>query len=322
VDLAVANNAGNSVSILLGNGDGTFNSTVTNYPAGNGPTSIAVAPFVLSGFNDLAVTDKTDNALSFLLNTSSISAASGLFSSPQPLSLSPDTSPLSIVSADFNGDTRPDMAVAENGTNELSVILNNLNFSNAVSNLGALPASSTFPSIQYMDIGLKIKATPRVHPDGDVTLKLDMEISSLTNLSNNGNPVINNDSVEQTVRVKENETATLAGILEPQVTSAINGTPGLADLPIIGWLGKNQTAETQDTELLIMITPRMMELTPHKDHVIYAGQGTSEGSEGGTPPVTRNGSSSYNGGGGQTSPSQGQPPSTAPQYQYAPNTPR
>jgi hypothetical protein len=322
VDLAVANNAGNSVSILLGNGDGTFNSTVTNYPAGNGPTSIAVAPFVLSGFNDLAVTDKTDNALSFLLNTSSISAASGLFSSPQPLSLSPDTSPLSIVSADFNGDTRPDMAVAENGTNELSVILNNLNFSNAVSNLGALPASSTFPSIQYMDIGLKIKATPRVHPDGDVTLKLDMEISSLTNLSNNGNPVINNDSVEQTVRVKENETATLAGILEPQVTSAINGTPGLADLPIIGWLGKNQTAETQDTELLIMITPRMMELTPHKDHVIYAGQGASEGSEGGAPPVIRNGSSPYNGGGGQTSPSQGQPPSTAPQYQYAPNTPR
>jgi pilus assembly protein CpaC len=132
--------------------------------------------------------------------------------------------------------------------------------------------------------------------------------------------VINNDSVEQTVRVKENETATLAGILEPQVTSAINGTPGLADLPVIGWLGKNQTTQTQDTELLIMITPRMMELTPHKNHVIYAGQGTSEGSEGGAPPVTRNGSSSYNGGGGQTSPSQGQPPSTAPQY--APNTPR
>jgi Bacterial type II and III secretion system protein/FG-GAP-like repeat len=305
LDLAVANNAGASVSVLLGKGDGTFNPAV-NYAAGNGPTSIAVAPFALSGFNDLAVTDQTDNTVSFLLNTSSVSTASGLFSSPQPLSLSHDTNPLSIATADFNGDMRPDMAVAENGTNELSVILDELNFSNAVSNLGALPASSTFPSIQYMDIGLKIKATPRVHPDGDVTLKLDIEISSLTNLSNNGNPVINNDSVEQTVRVKQNETATLAGILEPQVTSAINGTPGLADLPVIGWLGKNQSTQNQDTELLIMITPRIIELTPRKDHTIYAGQGSSEGSEGGGSPAPEPQTASP--------PYRGSPPSEGPRY--------
>ena len=336
-DLAVANNAGNSVSILMGNGDGTFNSTATpkvDCPAGNGPTSIAVTDVNLAvnsknqNLPDLVVTDQKDNAVAVLFNTSNaINTGSGLFntcpstssslSQLAQLPLSPDTTPLSIVSADFNGDMRPDFAVAENGTNELSVILNEFNFSSAVSNSGALPASSTFPSIQYMDIGLKIKATPRVHPDGDVTLKLDMEISSLTNLSNNGNPVINNDSVEQTVRVKENETATLAGILEPQVTSAINGTPGLANLPVIGWLGKNQTTQNQDTELLIMITPRMMELTPHKDHVIYAGQGASAGPERGAEPQN---SSSPNYGGGQGAPSQGQPPSTAPRY--APNTPR
>ncbi len=321
-DLAVANNgapagtlSGNSVSILFGNGNGTFNSTTTpevNYPAGNGPTSIAVADYNLDTLPDLAVTDQTDNAVSILLNT-----GSGVFGLNQELPLSPDTNPLSIVSADFNGDLRPDAAVVEKGTNELSVILNDLNFSNSASSLLSNSSSGAFPSIQYMDIGLKIKATPRVHPDGDVTLKLDMEISSLTNLSNNGNPVINNDSVEQTVRVKENETATLAGILEPQVTSAINGTPGLANLPVIGWLGKNQATQTQDTELLILITPRMMELTPHKDHVIYAGQGASAGSERGAEPQN---SSSPNYGGGQGAPSQGQPPSTAPRY--APNTPR
>ncbi len=318
LDLAVANNgapagtlSGNSVSILLGNGDGTFN-TAVNYAAGNGPTSIAVAQIALSGSNDLAVTDQTDNAVSILLNT-----GSGVFAPNQELSLSPDTNPLSIVSADFNGDTRPDAAVAENGTNELSVIINELNFSNAASSLLSNSSSSAFPSIQYMDIGLKIKATPRVHPDGDVTLKLDMEISSLTNLSNNGNPVINNDSVEQTVRVKQNETATLAGILEPQVTSAINGTPGLADLPVVGWLGKNETTQNQDTELLIMITPRMIELTPRKDHTIYAGQGSSEAPEGGVSPVPepQNGSSP-NGGEGQggRGSSQGSPQPEGPRY--------
>lgn len=318
LDLAVANNgaptsvlSGNSVSILLGNGDGTFN-TAVNYAAGTGPTSIAPAQYALSGLNDLAVTDQTDNAVSILLNT-----GSGVFAPNQELSLSPDTDPLSIVSADFNGDTRPDAAVAENGTNELSVILNELNFSNSASSLLSNSSSGAYPSIQYMDIGLKIKATPRVHPDGDVTLKLDMEISSLTNLSNNGNPVINNDSVEQTVRVKQNETAALAGILEPQVTSAINGTPGLADLPVIGWLGKNQSTQNQDTELLIMITPRIIELTPRKDHTIYAGQGSSEGSEGGGSPAPEPQTvSPPNGGEGQggRGSSQGPPPSEGPRY--------
>ncbi len=285
LDLAVANSgppltpangaavSGNSVSILLGNGDGTFNtSTETSYPAGNGPTSIAVADYNLDNLLDLAVTDQTDNAVSILFGT-----GSGVFSFNQEVSLSPNTDPVSIVSADFNGDQRPDAAVVNNGSNDLSVILNELNFSNSASSLQATPSSGAYPAIQYMDIGLKVKATPRVHRDGDITLKLDMEMSSLTNQSNNGDPVINNDSVEQTVRVKENETATLAGILEPQVTSALNGTPGLADLPVIGWLGKSVNTQNQDTELLIMITPRIILLTPHKDHVIYAGQGTPEG---------------------------------------------
>ncbi len=319
LDLAVANNADNTVSILFGNasatnsnvGNGTFSSAV-NYPAGNGPTSIAVANLNLANLPpDLAVTDQTNNAVSILLNE-----GSGVFGLNQELSLSPDTDPLSIVSADFNGDMRPDAAVAENGTNELSVILNEINFSNSASSLLSNSSSGAYPSIQYMDIGLKIKATPRVHPDGDVTLKLDIEISSLTDLSNNGNPVINNDSVEQTVRVKENETATLAGILEPQVTSAINGTPGLADLPVIGWLGKNQNTQTQDTELLIMITPRMIELTPHKNHVIYAGQGSPEGPTGGgnIMPEPQNVSSPNNGGQGQRPPAESQPPPEGPRY--------
>ncbi|MGC1830197.1 MAG: FG-GAP-like repeat-containing protein [Candidatus Acidiferrales bacterium] len=318
-DLAVANNgaptstlSGNSVSILFGNGDGTFNtSTEASYPAGNGPTSIAVAQYALSGLNDLAVTDQTDNAVSVLFNT-----GAGVFSLNHELSLSPDTDPVSIVSADFNGDTRPDAAVVNDGSNDVSVILNELNFSNTASNLLATPTSGAYPSIQYMDIGIKVKAMPRVHPDGDVTLKLEMEMSSLTNLSNNGNPVINNDSVEQTVRVKENETATLAGILEPQVTSAINGTPGLADLPVIGWLGKNQNTQTQDTELLIMITPRMIELTPHKNHVIYAGQGSPEGPTGGgnIMPEPQNVSSPNNGGQGQRPPAESQPPPEGPRY--------
>src|SRR5580704_642903 len=73
LDLAVANNgaatstnSGDSVSILLGNGDGTFG-TATDFPAGNGPTSIAIADYNVDGFPDLAVTAQSDNSVALML---------------------------------------------------------------------------------------------------------------------------------------------------------------------------------------------------------------------------------------------------------------
>ena len=79
-----------------------------------------------------------------------------------------------------------------------------------------------------------MKATPRIHLDNDVTLQLAFDISSLSAQNFNTIPVINNETVDQTVRLKENETSVLAGIVEPQVTNAITGTPGIADVPGIG----------------------------------------------------------------------------------------
>ena len=113
LDLAVANKGDNTVSILLGNGTSTTSTTSgttsvgngtfgaqTVYPAGAGPTSIAVADYNLDGLPDLALTDLNDNAVSVLLNL-----GSGTFGPNFELPVG--TSPVSIVTADFNADSRP-----------------------------------------------------------------------------------------------------------------------------------------------------------------------------------------------------------------------
>ncbi|MGB0036530.1 MAG: FG-GAP-like repeat-containing protein [Candidatus Acidiferrales bacterium] len=272
LDLVVANNTDNTVSVLLGVGDGTFGAK-TDYPAGNGPTSIAIADYSQDGLLDLAVTDQSDNAVSLLLGL-----GSGTFSANFELPVGSD--PVSMITADFNADGRPDAAVANMGSNTATVILNSSNFSVPNGFTG-----SPFPGTEYLDIGVKVKATPRIHPDDEVTLQLRFEISSLKSESLNGIPEIANQTVEQTVRLKENETSAISGILEEQVMRAIGGTPGLADLEGIGYLLGNRNATVSDTELLILITPRVVALAPHKDHTVYAGRGTAEGPGGITPTL-------------------------------------
>jgi type II secretory pathway component GspD/PulD (secretin) len=271
-DLAVANFTDNTVSILLGQAgstgtaNGTFG-TRTNYTAGSGPTSIAVADYSLDGIEDLAVTDSSSNTLSLLFGL-----PGGTFNANYELNVGTD--PLSVVTADFNGSGAPDVAVANNGSNTVSVILN----STSASTLSNGGEGTQFPGSEYLDIGLKIKATPRIHPNDEVTLQLQLDLTSLAGQNFNSIPVINNDSIEQTVRLKENETTALAGILEPSITRALTGNPGIADVPGLGTVLSNQNIQEQDTQLLILITPRVVRLAPRKNLSIYAGHGTSEAS--------------------------------------------
>ena len=273
LDLAVANNADNTVSVLLGKGDGTFSAaTGSPEPVGKAPTAIALADVDGNQKLDIAVTDQGDNNVSVLLNVGSAQFAPAI-------RFAVGNAPVSIVSADFNGDSKPDLATANNGADSVSVILNSLSLANRLNSLAGVP----YPGVEYLDIGLKVKATPRIHPNDEVTLQLSFDISSLTSQSFNAIPVIASQSITQTVRLKENQTAAAAGFLQPQVSNAINGTPGLAEVPGAGWIAKNENLQNQETELLILVTPRMVRLAPRKDHAIYAGQGALEGPAGAAP---------------------------------------
>jgi hypothetical protein len=105
LDLAVANFGANTVSILLNNGNGTFQSPV-DYPAGTGPTSIVTEDFNGDGILDLAILDS--NSISILLGN-----GNGTFTPGTPVSM---LAPYAMVGADFNADGKLDLAVTTTAT--------------------------------------------------------------------------------------------------------------------------------------------------------------------------------------------------------------
>lgn len=119
----------------------------------------------------------------------------------------------------------------------------------------------------YLDVGVNVDVTPRVHPNHEVTLKLRIEISSeltTTNIGGISQPVIGSKTIEHEIRLKEGETNILGGLIERTDTKTISGWPGLARIPILGRFFSDNKVDHQEDETLIVLTPhivRMPELT-------------------------------------------------------------
>jgi general secretion pathway protein D len=175
-----------------------------------------------------------------------------------------------LASADLNGDGTLDLVTANNTSNTVTVTLNTLPSSLSASSTSA---QTGYPSAEYEDLGLKVKATPRLHGDDEVTLQLQFDIKSLTGTSINGIPILSNRNIEQTIRLRENETSILSGILQSNKITSTSGLPWTSAAPGIGLLTGEDTSNTQQSELLILVTPRALQFPPHDVPAVYAGRG-------------------------------------------------
>jgi Flp pilus assembly secretin CpaC len=270
-DLAVAyqtDTLGNSVSILLGNGNGTFG-TATNFPAGSGPVGIVAADLTGGGNQDLAVADQTGNDLDIL-------AGNGDGTFALPVSLGTGNGPVAVIATDLIGSGTLDSAVANESSNSVTVTLNTLPSSTSAAN----PAQTAYPSSEYEDLGLKIKATPRLHANNEVTLQLQFDIRALAGSSINGIPILSNRTIEQTIRLHEDESSVLSGIIQSSDIRSISGLPYVSETPIVKDLIGANADNSQKTETFIVITPRALRLPPHDAPALYAGPG-----EPATPPA-------------------------------------
>jgi general secretion pathway protein D len=116
---------------------------------------------------------------------------------------------------------------------------------------------------QYIDVGVNIEVTPRVHPDGEVSMKLTVDVSQITGTSNIGGinqPVIGQKKVENDVRLKEGEVSVLGGLIERTDTKNINGIPGIGEAPLMRYLFSDNSHEIEEDETLIVLTPHVLRL--------------------------------------------------------------
>lgn len=272
-DLAVVNQTDNTVSVLLNNGDATFTASASSplqTGSGTSPTSVAIADFNQDGIPDIAVTNGGANTFTVFVGISG-----GLFTEAfQPPAGPIGSSPTAIVAGTFASGSFPDVAITNEVTGaagDITVVLSPASLFNGGVAPGVL--QQPYPGSEYVDLGVKIKATPTLHPNSEVTLQLEFEIRALAGSNVNGIPILSNRTLSQTVRVKENEPTLITGMTDTEETRSIAGLPGFAAVPGLRYAFSSKSTAFQDTELLIVITPRRLRLADHLTRTIYAGRG-------------------------------------------------
>ena len=132
-------------------------------------------------------------------------------------------------------------------------------FQPGIGGVGINPLVNT--QFQYLDVGVNIDVTPRVHANGDVTLKVAMDISSVTGSSNIGGisqPIIGQRKIEHEVRLREGEANLMGGMLEDLQTKSLTGIPGLAQIPILRYLFGQTATEHSETETVFVLIPHIV----------------------------------------------------------------
>jgi type IV pilus assembly protein PilQ len=114
-------------------------------------------------------------------------------------------------------------------------------------------------NVQFVDIGVKLRLTPTIGPDGVVTADLHPEYSELIGLTDTGYPIIANRKIDSTLRVADSQTIVLGGLMRDVDNQTISRVPGLSEIPVLGKFFENRRTHHERDEIVFLITP----------HVIY-----------------------------------------------------
>jgi general secretion pathway protein D len=119
-------------------------------------------------------------------------------------------------------------------------------------------------NVAYKKVGVNIDITPRVHANNDVTLAVKVELSSVSGTGFSGYPSFGSRPITTTLRLRDGETNIMAGLIRDNERTVASGIPGFSDLPIIGRLFARNKKETQETDIVLTLTPhivRVLDLT-------------------------------------------------------------
>ena len=133
-------------------------------------------------------------------------------------------------------------------------------FQPGIGGVGINPLVNT--QFQYQDVGVNIEVTPHVHASREVSLKITMEISSVTGQASIGGitqPIIGQKKVDLgEIRLRDGESSLIGGILDDSQTKSLSGIPGLAQIPILKYLFGQTTTDHSSDETVFAITPHVI----------------------------------------------------------------
>ncbi len=152
-------------------------------------------------------------------------------------------------------------------------------FQPGIGGVGINPLVNT--QFQYIDVGVNIDITPQVHANREVSLKVVVDVSSVTahvSIGGIDQPVIGQRKIEHEVRLKEGEVNLMGGILQDQDIKSMSGIPGLGQIPILKYLFASEHTEKHESEIVFAMIPHIVrgqELSPLNERALDVGTGTS-----------------------------------------------
>jgi general secretion pathway protein D len=125
-------------------------------------------------------------------------------------------------------------------------------------------AQQPITSFNYQNIGVNIDITPRTHHDDDVSLNLKIAVTNISGTGFGGLPTFGNREINTIITLRDGETNMLAGLIRDEERVALDGIPGLSDLPLVGHLFGHNTKSRLQTDIILTLTPhiiRVLDLT-------------------------------------------------------------
>ncbi|HEY4900593.1 MAG TPA: hypothetical protein VIH91_07230 [Terriglobales bacterium] len=123
--------------------------------------------------------------------------------------------------------------------------------------LGNQSYIAPFPSFNFEDLGLNMKATPIIHSNTDVSLKIEVNIRTLGGQSVNGIPIILNREYTGSITLKNEESGVVAGLISKADSHSLSGYPFLSRVPVASYAAAVHDKNVNDDELLIVMTPHI-----------------------------------------------------------------
>jgi len=136
-------------------------------------------------------------------------------------------------------------------------------------------------SIQYVDVGIKLEVEPQVYADGDVGIKLNLEVSNVSDtiVTQGGRAYqIGTRSAQTSLRLHDGETQILAGLISDADRQAAQKVPAIGQLPVLGRLFSNHTDDSSKREIVLSITPHIIRPQAQPDMRYADAWSGSEGS--------------------------------------------
>jgi len=241
----VINNTTNSTAAAAATG--------TTTPAATGPATIP-----LSNVGHLASSDFSITLPGALLQAALSDANTKVLQAPQIRSVDNVKASLKI------GDREPTATGS---------------FQPGIGGVGINPLVNT--QFTYIDVGVNVDITPRVHDNGDVSMHVELDISDVSgqvNLGGLNQPIISQKKIIHDIRLKEGEVNLLGGLIQQQDDKTVTGIPGLSSIPLIRRLFTGESIDHNRSELMIALVPHIVrrpEITPENLREIAVGNATT-----------------------------------------------